>query len=139
MIISSGALFYSLKTNRFLFVQRFGAKHQGTWASVGGKKEIHETNLNGLNREIIEELGFLPNIIKYIPIETFTSHDQHFEYNTYICVVQNEFIPILNHENLGYCWTDLNYYPKPLHPGLYETLKLDVIQEKIKLLKEIIS
>ena len=139
MVIGSGALFYSLKTSRFLFLLRHGAKHQGTWGLVGGKKELSETNLDGLNREIIEELNFLPNIIKYIPIETFTSQDQHFEYNTYICVVENEFLPILNHENFGYCWVDLNFYPRPLHPGLYETLKLPIIQEKIKLLKEIIS
>lgn len=139
MIIGSGALFYSQQTNRFLFLLRAGAKYSGTWALVGGKKEWHETNLAGLNREINEEIGFLPNIIKYIPIETFTSHDQHFEYNTYICIVENEFLPILNHENNGYCWTDIKHVPKPMHPSLYETLKLEVIQEKINILKEIIS
>lgn len=139
MVSGSGALFYSIKTNRFLFLLRHGAKHSGTWGIVGGKKNLYETTLEGLNREIVEEIGFLPNITKYIPIETFTSQDQHFEYNTYVCIIEDEFLPTLNNEHNGYCWTDINYYPRPLHPGLYETLKLDVIQEKIKLLKEIIS
>lgn len=137
MIVGAGALFFSLKTNRFLFLLRQGAKFSGTWNIIGGKVEPHESLLSGLVREITEEIGFLPNIQKYIPLEIFTSQDQNFQYNTFICIVAEEFLPQLNHEHDGYCWVSIDFYPKPLHPGLYETIKLDEIRAKISLIQNL--
>lgn len=136
MIVSCGALFLAKTTNRFLFLQRQGAKYSNTWGLVGGKVESGETVINGLNREILEEIGFLPEITKYIPLETYTSSDTSFKYHTFICTVSEEFLPKLNKEHCGYCWTSSNNYPYPLHPGLKGTFNYKVIQNKIKTIME---
>ena len=45
--------------------------------------------------------------------------------------VEEEFIPKLNTEHSGYSWCTLRAYPKPLHPGVWGTVSIDVIQQKI--------
>lgn len=137
-ILCSGGLFLSKDTKRFLFLQRSHGKTANTWSLVGGKKEkTDETLIDTLNREILEEIGIQPKIKKIIPLEIFTSQDLHFQYNTYVLLVDKEFIPILNHEHNGYCWCDNGQWPKPLHQNLKMTLsnKNNVI--KIKTIIEI--
>jgi len=129
-IICSGALFYTLKTNRFLLLHRTKSKHNNVWGLVGGTNEDSETPWNGLLREIQEELGFLPEIKKSVPLETFISNDAKFLFHTYLCVVENEFIPILNNEHDGYAWVSFGKWPKPLHQGLANTLNNKVNQKK---------
>jgi len=52
-----GALVYAKSTNRYLFLLRNKTKHSGSWGIVGGKIEIGETVIQGLVREIREEIG----------------------------------------------------------------------------------
>ena len=88
MIICSGGLFLAKDTKRFLFLLRTQGKTAGTWGFVGGKKEpIDQTPYDTLTREIQEEVGNVSNITKMIPLEQYTSNDQHFKYNTYILIV----------------------------------------------------
>lgn len=136
---AAGVLFYSLSTRRFLFLLRNNTRTRGTWGMPGGKLHSDENTISGLKRELQEELGNFPEIIKYIPLETFTSMDEEFTYHSFIFVISNEFIPILNNEHSGYAWAELEKYPKPLHPGVWNTINIDVILEKIKLVEEIIS
>lgn len=137
MLISAGAIFFSKNTNRLLLLMRNGAKFKHTWGLVGGKLEKDESVIDGLHREVVEEIGSLPDVQKTIPIEKFTSADGYFEYHTFVCVVENEFVPVLNHEHCGYCWCELGAWPKPLHPGVNTTLKLDVIVDKIRLINKL--
>ena len=60
-----------------------------------------------------------------------SSKNQKFTYNTYLVSVEEEFIPKLNTEHSGYSWCTLRAYPKPLHPGVWGTVSIDVIQQKI--------
>jgi 8-oxo-dGTP pyrophosphatase MutT (NUDIX family) len=122
-IICSGALFYTLDTNRFLFLHRAKGKRADLWGLVGGTNEGSETPWEGLCREISEEIGFEPEIKKTIPLETFVSNDDHFSFHTYLCIVKTEFIPRLNDEHNGYAWVSFNCWPKPLHQGLRNTLR----------------
>ena len=131
-IICSGALFYTLDTNRFLLLHRTQSKQYNVWGLVGGTNEEKETPWDGLCREIQEEIGFLPNIIKTIPLETFISNDNHFLFHTYLCVVESEFIPKLNAEHDGYAWVSFGKWPKPLHQGLTNTLKNKNNQQKLE-------
>ena len=55
---SVGTIFFSKKTQRYLFVLRSKSSHENTWAFVGGKVEHGETAYAALQREIEEELGF---------------------------------------------------------------------------------
>jgi 8-oxo-dGTP pyrophosphatase MutT (NUDIX family) len=135
MINASGVLFYSIATNRCLFLLRDESSTRNTWGLVGGKIEADESIMDGLRREIVEEIGFEPAISKYIPLETFTSSDLKFMYYTYVAITDNEFIPLLNHEHSGYAWTSLEKCPRPLHPGVWNTLNFEGIKQKISAIK----
>jgi 8-oxo-dGTP pyrophosphatase MutT (NUDIX family) len=139
MIVCSGGLFLSKDTKRFLFLLRTQGKTAGTWGFVGGKKEpIDQTPYDTLTREISEEVGHVPNITKMIPLEQYTSNDQHFKYNTYVILVEKEFIPTLNEEHSAYAWCDYNSYPKPLHQGVRSSLNNKSIKGKIELILDLI-
>jgi len=135
LISNCGALFFSESTKRYLFLLRAGKRYANTWGLVGGKIEKGETVIDALHREINEELGFDPVIDRVVPIETFTSDNQEFCYHTFVCSVKDEFLPKLNHEHRGYCWTELNFYPKPLHPKVWNTFSFEEIKNKINLLE----
>jgi|TARA_B110000971_G_scaffold204024_1_gene225042 8-oxo-dGTP pyrophosphatase MutT (NUDIX family) len=131
-IVCSGALFYTLKTNRFLFLHRASGKKSDVWGLVGGTNEGAETPWEGLKREIEEEIGQLPDIKKTLPLESFLSNDKKFTFHTYLCVVEDEFIPNLNREHDGYAWCSFTKWPKPLHHGLRNTLQSRVNLNKLE-------
>ena len=127
---SAGVFFYAKTTNRYLFLLRTDAKNPGNWGLPGGKIERDETLLEGITRECIEELGYFPMDSKLVPIQKFVNNS--FTYHTFFCNIEEEFIPVLNDEHCGYCWTEFKHYPKPLHPGLFNTINFDVVLEKIE-------
>lgn len=127
---SAGVFFYATSTKRFLFLLRTDAKAPINWGIPGGKIERDETLLEGIARECSEELDYFPANAKLVPIQKFTNHT--FVYHTFFCAIENEFIPILNNEHCGYCWVAVDHYPKPLHPGLFNTINFDMVQSKLK-------
>ena len=138
-IVCSGALFYSLKTKRFLFLHQRNGKHNNLWGLVGGTNEGSETPWEGLQREITEEIGELPSITKTMPLETFVSTDSKFQFHTYLCVVEDEFIPHLNEEHDGYAWVSFGHWPKPLHHGLRNTLQSKINLNKLQTVFQVID
>lgn len=134
-----GALVYSKNTNRYLFLLRDKTKQQGYWGIVGGKIDTGETVIQGLVREIKEEIGVDYTGKKFIPLETFTADNQKFVYYTFLVTVDNEFVPVLNDEHRGYCWVELRDHPKPLHPGLWRSFNFDTVKKKIKTLESILN
>ena len=137
-IVGCGALIYSKQSHRYMFLLRTQKRHKNSWGLVGGGVEKHETVIAALHREIVEEIGV--NLIdsKVIPLEQFTSEDQRFVYHTFLIPVDQEFIPVLNHEHKGYCWVPLDNYPKPLHPGVWRTFKFSAVVEKIRTLEKVL-
>ncbi len=135
MIEASGCIFLSLDTGKILLQQRGSkVKHPNTWGFFGGKSEGNERPSETLYREIYEELGTLPNILKVIPLNKFTSPNKKFEYHSFVCIVQKEFIPILNEESNGYAWVKIGNYPSPLHPGANIQLRDNEFTKKVKLI-----
>lgn len=133
MIEASGCVFLSKTTGKILMQQRSGnATHSFTWGFFGGKKEKQERPIETLYREIEEELGKVPTIIKVVPISKFTSANKRFVYNNFAAIVENEFIPTLNDESCGYAWIDIGCWPKPLHPGAKIQCKSNDFIEKLK-------
>ena len=138
-IVCSGALMYARNTNRFLFLHRAQGKHDNMWGLVGGTNEGVETPWEGLQREIVEEIGELPDIKKTIPLETFVSNDTQFKFHTYLAIVDNEFIPSLNKEHDGYAWVSFGKWPKSLHHGLRNTLQSKNNQSKLNTVLQVIN
>jgi 8-oxo-dGTP pyrophosphatase MutT (NUDIX family) len=135
---SCGALIYARSTHRYLFLLRNSTSYKSSWGLVGGKLEPGERVVDALRREIKEEIDFdLGDDQKIIPIEKFTSANDKFCYHTFIIQVEDEFLPVLNHEHRGYCWVQLEDYPKPLHPGVWRTFKFESIVNKIRTMEQV--
>lgn len=138
-IVCSGALFYSKSTGRFLLLQKAHGKHAGTWGLVGGTNIIGETPWQGLEREVQEEIGFIPTIIKTIPLETFVSNDKVFNFHTYLCVVEKEFLVTLSNEHSAWAWSSIDYAPKPMHQGLRNSFSSKIIRTKLQTIFDLID
>jgi ADP-ribose pyrophosphatase YjhB (NUDIX family) len=126
-----GVWFYAITTGRYLYLMRDDPKHPDTWGLPGGRMEPGETMIEAMTRECREELGSMPDYIKLVPLEKFTTADQHFAYHTFFCSVAREFVPQLNHEHTGWAWIASGTWPKPMHPGLWSTVNFDAVRDKI--------
>jgi hypothetical protein len=73
---------------------------------------------------------------RIVPIELYLSEDRGFEYGTYVCVVDQEF---LTQSAPTIAWSDLDHLPKQLHSGLRTTLNNQVIRVKIETVMELIK
>jgi ADP-ribose pyrophosphatase YjhB (NUDIX family) len=138
-IVCSGALFYAKSTRRFLLLQKAHGKHEGTWGLVGGTNITGETPWQGLQREITEEIGTVPQILKTIPLETFVSNDRVFNFHTYMCVIGEEFVPILSDEHQGWAWATIDRAPKPLHQGLRNSFGSKIIRTKLQTVFDLVD
>ena len=138
-IVCSGALFYAKSTRRFLLLQKAHGKHEGTWGLVGGTNIAGERPWEGLTREIQEEIGFIPTIVKTIPLETFVSNDRVFNFHTYLCVIDSEFVPTLSDEHQGWAWATIDRAPKPLHQGLRNSFSSKTIRTKLQTIFDLVD
>lgn len=137
-IICSGGLFLAKDTKRFLFLQRTSKKTAGTWALVGGKKDLADaTIVDTLKREILEEIGNV-TIEKIVPLELYTNNDLSFQYNTYVLITPTEFIPVLNNEHSGYSWCNYDCWPKPLHRGVKNSFNNKINKIKLNLILDLL-
>jgi 8-oxo-dGTP pyrophosphatase MutT (NUDIX family) len=133
MITSAGALIKAEDTGRFFFVLRSSlTSYPSKWSLCGGKIHSDEHVLDGLTRELSEELGFVPEITKWAAFNSFLSNDEKFSYYSLILLTPKEFMPILNHENDGYAWVNIDNPPFPLHPRLREVITRKIIKESLK-------
>ena len=89
------------------------------------------------NNSLLEDADELLNQYaqgRIVPIELYLSEDRGFEYGTYVCVADQEF---LTTASKTVCWADLDYLPKQLHSGLRTTLNNQVIRVKIETILEL--
>lgn len=133
-----GVWFYAIDTQRYLYLLRDDPRHPETWGLPGGKIESGETMIEAMTRECQEELGFMPDYLKLVPLEKFTSADGIFSYHTFFCSVAKEFVPNLNNEHVGWAWIASGKWPKPMHPGLWSTVNFDAVRNKITTVEQMI-
>lgn len=111
-------------------------KHPDSWGLPGGKIEPGESMMSAMIRECQEELGTMPEYVRLVPLEKFTSSDGGFAYHTFFCSVIKEFTPILNNEHSGWAWINSGTWPKPMHPGLWSTVNFDAVRNKIQTIEQ---
>lgn len=126
-----GALIYCKNTGRYLFLLRSNGSYANTWGLPGGKLDADEAMDEALFREIQEELDGYIKDPELVLIERYVSSNKKFVYHTYFMSIDNEFVPGLNEEHVGYAWLPLNCAPKPLHPGISRTLNCETSIKKI--------
>ena len=130
-VAAVGVWFYSVSTHRYLYLMRDDPKHPGTWGLPGGKLESGESIMDAIVRECQEELGSMPDYLRLVPLEKFTTADSGFSYHTFFCSVTGEFTPTLNEEHTGWAWINSGTWPRPMPPGLWSTVNFDAVRHKI--------
>lgn len=89
------------------------------------------------NKSLLEDVTPLTENFsngKILPIELYLSEDRGFEYGTYVCLVDQEF---LTTKAESIAWCGLDHLPKNLHNGLKATLQNSIIQSKISTILEL--
>jgi hypothetical protein len=118
----AGLLFLSKKTSRILLILE-----DGRWTVPTFPRS---SNLLKDAEPLLEE--FRPGRI--VPIELYLSEDRGFEYGTYVCLVDEEF---LTEARPSIAWCSLAELPKQLHNGLKATLNNQLIKTKIDTILEL--
>jgi len=118
----AGLLFLSKSTNRILLI----LENQKWTVPTFERKETVLSDAQLL----------LDNYSKgrIVPIELYLSEDKGFEYGTYVCLVDNEFLTTSVNT---LCWCSLDDLPKNLHNGLKTTLNNNLIRTKIETILEL--
>ena len=121
---AAGVVFLAKDTGRGLLQLRNSDKRfKHTWGFWGGIIEGTETPYECIQRELEEEIGFIPEPLKLNPIDVFQSKDKKFYYYSFVYLVEEEFLPPkLNGESCGYAWVNIGNWPQPLHNGAKVTL-----------------
>jgi len=108
--VGAGILLFAADTERFLVLQRSMKIQQGgTWGIPGGALDSKkEGTFEGAKREMNEEIGMVPELIRVIPAYVFTSPRGSFKYHNFIAVTLREFVPNLSDgESINYKWLTL--------------------------------
>lgn len=117
----AGLLFLSKTTQRILLILENSKWTVPTFARNNGLLE----DAAGLFADYAEG--------KVVPIELYLSEDRGFEYGTYICLVDREFVPMSN----TFAWAEFANLPGHLHMGLKNTLNNNLIKTKIETVLEL--
>lgn len=116
-----GVLIKSTETDKVLLLLRNDGREEELWSFVTGGIEEGESVLEGLKREITEEIGIDPNIIEYKFIEEVKiSKTKVLHY--YEGLTNSEFKAILNDEHHEYGWFSKDDLPSPLYTGVKEKI-----------------
>jgi 8-oxo-dGTP pyrophosphatase MutT (NUDIX family) len=138
-IVAVGGLIFCQTTGRCLFLLRDQDTYSGCWGLMGGRQEPGENIMQCLNRECREETGHRIVFDQIIPVDLYQSADEHFCYHTFLCMVQREFVPELSTEHSGYAWCPVDRPPRPLHPGLYNSLNARILKDKLDSLRYVLG
>lgn len=120
----AGCLIYCKENNKFLLAHRSAyVLEPNTYGIFGGAIDPKENPKTAALRELKEETGYTKKPLSIELLYKFEDKKVGFIYYNYLVVIEKEFKPVLDWENQGYIWCDLNKWPKPLHPKVAEMLK----------------
>ena len=113
---SAGCIVVAADTGRWCLQQRSNTvTDPGVWSTWGGGRELGETVTETVLRELAEESGYTGPV-------TLRLVDSGHSYATFMAVVPHEFEPRINSECQDWQWCETDQLPRPLHPGLLQTL-----------------
>jgi hypothetical protein len=118
----AGLLFLAKTTRRILLILEDQRWTVPTFARNTVLLEDAESLLNSYSKG------------KILPIELYLSEDRGFEYGTYVCLVNEEFLTTASDT---IAWSQLDCLPKQLHNGLKATLNNQLIRTKIETILEL--
>jgi len=72
-------------------------------------------------------------------LETFVSNDRVFNFHTYMCVIEREFVPVLSDEHIAWAWSTIDRAPKPLHQGLRNSFSSKTIRTKLQTVFDLVD
>lgn len=114
---SVGAHVLALSTGRLLLGQRSKLVDEpGLWSTFGGGVDAGESHEEALYRELEEEAGFRGEFQTFDFL--WTGDGPRVAYHNYLCVIEDEFTPVLNFETSTYLWFEPSRFPRPLHFGV---------------------
>ena len=121
-----GAIIYSPKQGKFGFGLRSDAVLEpGTIGTFGGAVDGGESDIEALERELSEEIGyFMPP--EAFPLYSFKDKDKDFCYNSYLVIIDDRYFdPALNWENDEIVFLSLEELKKSekLHFGIEAIIK----------------
>ncbi len=122
--IGAGVLAIDKKSGQILICRRgMSGSFPNTWASFGGSFDKEDgTPKQTAKREFWEETSV--NTPYEISTEPFYLNSNRFiDFYTYLGVFDGKPDIIINEENLGYAWVNLENMPFNLHPGFEELLR----------------
>lgn len=125
----AGVLIKSKDTEKVLLLLRNDGRKEELWSFLTGGIEKDESVLEGLKREIVEEINIDPEVIDFKFIEEIKiSKNKVLHY--YEGLTNSEFKVILNDEHHEYGWFGEDELPSPLYPNTKE--KIDKIWQRKK-------
>ena len=81
---AAGVVFLAKDTGRCMLQLREGNKRfNHTWGFWGGIIEKNESPYECIKRELLEEIGFVPEMQKLNPIDVYQSKDKNFFYYSF--------------------------------------------------------
>lgn len=114
--IAAGVLIKCIKTDRVFLL--FRNDKIPTWALMSGGVDEGESPIEALKREMFEELFVRANVVQFKLVRIEHIPEKNMEFHYFEGLTTEEFIPILDHENLNFGFFGINNLPSPLYPGL---------------------
>jgi hypothetical protein len=118
----AGLLFLAKDTRRILLILE---EHKWTVPTFTRQSNLLEDAASLLDRYSQGRI---------LPIELYLSEDRGFEYGTYVCLVDQEFLTLAAST---IAWCQIDDLPKQLHTGLKNTLSNQIIRTKIDTVLEL--
>lgn len=97
------------------------------WCLPGGKVELGENGKpiedlkEAAMRESVEEIGGVPDGADWLG--SVSNDFEHINYTTFLVEVPEQFDPILNEEHIEWAWSDWDFLPGMIHPGVARSVE----------------
>ncbi len=131
---AASALIWARETERVLFILRSDLVNDPLhWCLPGGHVERGESVLEGLYRELDEEIGRSLSNAPIIKLTTNTTEEPKFIHTNFAIGINKEFEPKLSWEHVEFKWADLSDMPRPLSWTVDMLLSNDIAAKRLKM------